>query len=163
MGRPQPIDVHPNSKGKKHLKFQELLHAEEGYAFIPIDGKQKTDLYNKGLLDGRKREIPFFSALTYCESPWSIVVPLPLIVGKTVNNTFVGVLSLDQTYLVKLSEANAFNENVCMTCESFGTEKCFMMADFDCGVDDREQYRDTSWFEMQKEIRKHRKQKAFPA
>ncbi|WP_240416513.1 hypothetical protein [Paenibacillus periandrae] len=162
MGRPRPIEVHSNSKGKKHLVFQELIHAEEGYAYIPVDGSFKTDLFNKGLLDGRKKAIKFNRSLSECESLWVLVLPLQLFEANLTNKSFVGVISLDRTYLVRMKEAGAFIKNVCMTCEEYGTHNCYLSLSFDCGEDDREQYRDGSHFEFQKEIRRNRKQKAFP-
>ncbi|KJD43310.1 hypothetical protein [Paenibacillus terrae] len=162
MGRPKPIEVHVNSKGSKHLVFQELLHAEDGYAFIPVDGRYKTDLYNQGLLDGRKRAVHFFSTLFECESPWVLILPFQTAEESLINCSFFGVVSLDQTYIVNMREAVTFLNNVCMQCEVYGTDKCYFSLSFDCGKDDREQYRDSAWFEMQREIRRKRKERVFP-
>ncbi|KJD43306.1 reverse transcriptase domain-containing protein [Paenibacillus terrae] len=52
--------------------------------------------------------------------------------------------------------------NVCMQCEVYGTDKCYLSLSFDFGKDDREQYRDSAWFEMQREIRRKRKDRVFP-
>ncbi|QNR65101.1 hypothetical protein IAQ67_14330 [Paenibacillus peoriae] len=162
MGRDRPIEVHVNSKGSKHHVFQELMHAEDAYAFIPVDGRYKTDIYNQGLLDGRTRAVNFFSTLFECESPWVLVLPLQTAKGNLNNNSFVGVVSLAQTYIVRMREAVTFLNNVCMSCGEYGSAKCYLSLTFDCGEDDREQYRDSSWFEMQKEIRRKRKDRVFP-
>ncbi|GAA0854183.1 hypothetical protein ABER99_20645 [Paenibacillus glucanolyticus] len=162
MSRPRPIEVHVNSKGKKHHIFQKLIHADSEYIFIPVDGKLKTDFFNKGLLDGRKKHLPFFTSLSDCESQWAIVIPHQLVNGQLVNRCFAGVLSLEVTYIIRIKEANAFLENVCMTCEYYGSPQCYLKASFDCGVEDRDRYRDGSWLELQKEIRMERKRLAFP-
>lgn len=160
--RLRPIEVHVNSLGKKHHIFQEILHAEKGYAYVPVDGPMKNKLYNKGFLDGRKKAVPFYKSLFECESQWALVFPVPEKEGNSQH--YIGIISLNKTYLISIQEAERFLQNVCMNCECYGISKCYLSSSFDCGRDDRDQYRDGSWFEMQKEIRRNRKNRksVFP-
>jgi len=166
MAKPRPIELHVNSMGaKKHLKLQEMIHDEVGYFFIPIDGRRKTDLYNKGLLDGRKGAIPLFSSFTECSYIHEAVLAIPRGVISSYlspKGDFIGVIQLDRTYLIDTREANRFIKEVCFECEYMGTPQCFKK-DYRCAEEDRDKYRDTPYRIRQQEIRKaRRKRTPFP-
>jgi hypothetical protein len=166
LPKPRPIEVHVNSKGtKKHHKFQELIHDEDNFLFLPLDGRLKTDLYNKGLLDGRKRAVAMKRSFADCEEAvFALAVARDVISGQlTSKDEFVGCVSLDKTYLIVTREANRFIQNYCLECEQYGTPQCFKELDYDCAEEDRDRYRDTPYLMQQQEIRKaRRKRTPFP-
>lgn len=161
MAKPRPLEVHVNSKGaRKHLMLQELIHDEEQYLFLPLSGHFKTDLYNKGFLDGRKEVVQLYQTYSECSDMQPAVLSMSrgLVnqdLGK--NNEFSGIIRLDKTFLIHTLEANRFIQNYCMDCECIGMEKCYKQLEYDCGEEDRERYRDTPNLMRQQEIRKSRR------
>lgn len=167
MAKPRPVELHVNSKGaKKHQKLQELIHEEERFLFLPIDGQLKTDLYNKGLLDGRKRAFKLYETYSECSDLETAVIAISreaISTQLTLNNRFTGVIQLDQTFLIDTREANRFIEEFCNECEFVGTPQCFMKIGYDCADEDRDKYRDTPYLMRQQEIRRaRRKHTPFP-
>ncbi|WP_336788370.1 hypothetical protein [Paenibacillus sp. MMO-177] len=163
MPKPRPLEVHVNSKGKKYLKLQELIHAEDTHFFLPVDAPRKTDLFNKGFLDGRKAPIPLKTS--YAESHEERFV-LAIEKGSVISNLdrqnrFYGLVSLEKTFLIEVREADRFIENICMECEYYGEAGCFQN-DFKCAVEDRDRFRDSPHFEALKEKREERKRQTFP-
>lgn len=163
MPKSRPVEVHVNSRGRKHLKLQELLHSEEGHVFIPVDAALKTDLLNKGFLDGRKRPIQFnLSYDSSNEERFVLAVEKGIVQGKLDDqNRFYGLVPLDKTFLIHVREADHFIENVCMDCEFYGEAGCFKN-DFACAEEDRDRFSDSPHFETLKEIRQERKSQTFP-
>lgn len=166
MPKPRPIELHVNSFGTKHLKLQEMIHDEEGYLFLPIDGRRKTDLYNKGLLDGRKAAIPLYSTYSECSDLQDAIIAVPreaVNSNLTLKGEFIGVIQLNRTYLIDTREANRFIQDYCNECEYVGTPQCFRELEFDCAEEDRDKYRDTPYLMRQQEIRRaRRKRMLFP-
>lgn len=165
MAKPRPIELHVNSKGFKHQKLQELIHDEDKYLFLPIDGQRKTDLYNKGLLDGRKKAIQLFTTYSECSDLASAIIAIPRKPWSsqiTKSGAFIGVIQLDQTFLIDTREANRFIEQYCYECEFIGEPLCFKQG-YNCADEDRDKYRDTPYLLRQQEIRKaRRKRTPFP-
>ncbi|MDN4067518.1 hypothetical protein QYF50_06385 [Paenibacillus vini] len=162
MPKPRPIEVHVNSSGKKKYKLQELIHSSNGFAFLPIDGKKKTDLFNKGFLDGRKQPVPLEPTYESCSGTNEVLAfSIKNFSDKVKNLYLVGVVPLDQTYLINSHESDRFLASFCSECEYSGMHNCFSN-DFPCADADREKYKDGSWFELKKEVRKERKSFAFP-
>lgn len=165
MARPQPKQVHVNSFGKKHHLMQRFIHESSEYYYVSLSGTDKTILYSKLLLDGRKRPVTVSESLESCDDDWVLVFPRSSIPGQSIlkDGLFVGYLSLDKTYIIRLSEAQNFQTQFCFECEMYQMESCYAKLDYDCGAEDRERYRDTSWFEIQSEIRAERERKKKPA
>ncbi|MGV2886069.1 hypothetical protein [Paenibacillus taichungensis] len=168
MAKPRPIELHVNSKGaKKHQKLQELIHDEDKHLFLPIDGRRKTDLYNKGLMDGRKEAIPLYTSYSECSDLHAAVIAIPretISSFLTPKDEFIGVIQLDRTFLIDTREANRFIQDFCNECEYVGTPQCFKELDYDCAEEDRDKYSDTPYLMRQQEIRKaRRKRTPFPA
>lgn len=167
MARPQPKHVHVNSFGKKHHLMQQFIHDPRNYYYVSLSGTDKTLLYNNGLLDGRKRPVPVSDSLENCDEEWVLVFPRSIISAQLIlkGGFFIGCLSLEKTYIIRLSAANKFESQYCLECEMYQVEGCYAKLDYDCGAEDRERYRDTHWFEMQRHIRETRVKKkntAFP-
>ena len=163
MAKPRPAFIHVNSTGKKKYKLQELMHSQKGYVFIPIDGNKKTDLFNKGYLDGRKQPIPLEPTYESCSrAAVGVIAFSSTEFADKINFTqLTGVIPLDRTFLITIREADHFLSSVCEDCEYFGMPDCFRK-DFPCAEEDREKYRDTTWFELKRESQKERKRLAFP-
>lgn len=163
MPKSRPLEVHVNSKGRKRLKLQELLHSDGDHVFLAVDPKMKTDLFNKGALDGRKHSIQLQSTYDASnEASFLLAVEREAVQGKIdCQLRFFGFVPLDKTYLINVHEADHFYKTVCMDCEFLGDTGCFRN-DFACGEEDREQFRDTPHFERLKEIRGDRKRQTFP-
>ncbi|MCW3793746.1 hypothetical protein OM416_19315 [Paenibacillus sp. LS1] len=167
MARPQPKHVHVNSFGKKHHLMQQFIHEPRKYYYVSLSGTDKTLLYSKVLLDGRKRPVSVSESLENCDDEWVLVFPRSLVPDQSIlkGGLFTGYLSLDKTYIIRLSAANKFQTQYCFECEMHQVEGCYKMLDYDCGAEDRERYRDTGWFEIQHNIREAREEKkntAFP-
>jgi hypothetical protein len=162
MPKPRPVEIHVNSKGKKQYKLQELIHSQKGYVFVPIDGKMKTDLFNKGLLDGRKHPVRLERTYDSCSGTKEVLAFSSTDFSDKISNLqLTGVVPLDQTFLVPTGEADRFLSTICEDCEYLGMHDCFLR-DFRCTEIDREKYCDGAWFELKKDLRKERKRLAFP-
>jgi hypothetical protein len=162
MPKPKPVEVHVNSKGKKQNKLQELIHSQKGYVFLPIDGKMKTDLFNKGHLDGRKEPFRLERMYDSCSGTKEVLAFSSTdFTDKISNLQLTGVVPLDKTFLISTGEADRFLSTVCENCEYAGMPNCFLQ-DFRCTEVDREKYRDGAWFELKKDRVRERKQLAFP-
>ncbi|MEB9897773.1 hypothetical protein P4K96_30660 [Bacillus cereus] len=162
MSKPRPMVVHVNSKGKKQYKLQELIYSQDSYVFIPIDGKMKTDFFNKGFIDGRKRPKRLEMSYDSCPSTKEILAFSSIEYSDKISNQMLtGVVPLNHTFLISTREADRFLSHVCQLCEYYGEPNCFR-ADFLCAHDDRDKYRDSTWFSLKKEASIERKQHAFP-
>jgi hypothetical protein len=162
MPKPRPVEVHVNSKGKKQYKLQELVHSQKGYVFLPIDGKLKTNLFNKGMLDGRKHPIRIEQTYDSCTGAKDVLCFSSIeFANKICNQQLTGVVPLDQTFIISTGEADRFLSTICENCEYLGIRDCFLR-DFRCTEVDREKYSDGAWFELKKEFRTDRKRIAFP-
>jgi hypothetical protein len=163
MLKSRPVEVHVNSRGKKNLKLQELLHSEEDHLFLPVDAVLKTDLFNKGFLDGRKRPIQFKPSYDTSHEEQFVLAVEKLIIQDKLDdqNRFYGLVSLEKTFLINVREADHFIENVCMDCEFYGEAGCFRN-EFACAEEDRDRFRDSPHFESLKEIRQDRKRQTIP-
>lgn len=163
MPKPRPIQLHVNSTGKKQNKLQELIHSQKGFVFLPINGRLKTAIYNKGFVDGRKHPILLEQTYESCSSTDEVIAFSSIHFAQVISNLqLTGVVPLDQTFLISTSEANRFLSSVCEECEYLGEPDCFRR-DFRCAEIDRDKYRDGAWFELIKELRKERKRFVFPA
>lgn len=140
-----------------------MLHSDNGYVFLAVSPKLKTDLYNKGALDGRKRPVQLLPSYDFFNETASFLAVSREIAREKMNDQFLfsGYLSLDKMYLIDSREADKFYMSVCMDCEYYGETNCFEN-EFRCGEEDRERYRDTSHFESLKDIRRERKPKTLP-
>lgn len=162
MPKARPIEVHVNSMGKKKYKFQELIHSRKGYSFVAIDGKQKTELFRKGYLDGRKKPVHLESTYDSCSGTKEVIVFSSSEYATKINRSqLIGVVPLNQTFLISTREADRFIKLSCEECEHYGTRSCYRQG-FRCAEDDREKYRDSTWFTLKKDARKERKRLAFP-
>lgn len=161
MPKSRPVEVHQNSRGKKHHKLQEIIHSEDGYWFLLLDGSLKTDYYNKGFVDARKRTLKLERRYLDCDpGSWILAFEREKVKDKVINESFIGCIPLELGYLIDFKEAYKFYESVCELCDLCGTPKCFEIAE-NCGSEDRDRYRDYSHFEYQKELQKERKRKAI--
>jgi hypothetical protein len=143
MPKPRPVEVHPHSMGAKRLKLQEMIHDEEAYYFIGLDGSTKTDLYNKGFLDGRKRPVQLHPYYEDCNnSTWVLALKRKVVRDKVQADNFVSILPLNETFVIVTREAERFKERYCQDCEFAGSSKCFLEADFDCAEEERDSYKD---------------------
>ncbi|MFC5402315.1 hypothetical protein [Cohnella soli] len=163
MPKSRPVEVHVNSRGRKHLKLQELLHSEGTHVYLSVDAKRKTDLFNKGFMDGRKRPVQLQSSYEECrEEKFVFAIEKGIVEDKLDDQfRFSGLVSLDKTFLINVREADQFIENVCMDCEYFGEAGCFRN-DFACAEEDRDRFRDSPHFEALKEKRQERRLQTFP-
>lgn len=163
MPKSRPVEVHVNSRGRKHMKLQELLHSENTYLFLSVDATYKTTLFNKGFLDGRKHPVQLQAS--YEESHdecFVLAVERGLVQNKLdAQNQFFGILPLERTFLIDSREADQFIENVCMDCEFYGEAGCYSN-NFTCAEEDRDRYRDSPHFEALKETRQERRRQTFP-
>ncbi|KQN96816.1 hypothetical protein [Paenibacillus sp. Leaf72] len=163
MTKPRPIELHVNSFAKnKYLKFQEIIHSENQYYFCEMDGKKKTEFFNRGLIDGRRHGLLLKGGFFHCENVLGVLAIKRCDVDSYINEgLFTGVISLDKTYLIQAREADSFIQNYCLDCEVYGEAACY--ANFACGEEDRDRFKESSWFELQKAKRKERKSNiAFP-
>lgn len=163
MPKSRPIEVHVNSRGRKYLKLQQLLHSDDEHVFLPVDAKLKTDLFNKGFLDGRKRPIQMQPSYDTSNEETFVLAIDKGAVQKNMDGQFrfFGLVPLEKTYLIQVHEADQFLKNVCMDCEFHGESNCFKN-EFTCGKEDRDHFRDSPHFETLKEIRGERKRQTFP-
>ncbi|MDH6674949.1 hypothetical protein M2277_005648 [Paenibacillus sp. LBL] len=162
MPKPRPIQVHVNSTGKKQNKLQELIHSQQGFVFLPLNGKLKTAIYNKGFIDGRKQPIRIEHSYESCSGTVNVLAFSSIDFSHKINGRQItGVVPLDRTFLISANEADRFISSVCEMCDYLGDPDCFRR-DFRCSEIDRDKYRDGAWFELKQELRKERKRFAFP-
>ena len=83
------------------------------------------------------------------------------LVGATQCRELIGNIPLNRTFLLFCREVERFTKSVCQDCEYYGTPDCFRN-EFRCAEDDRDKYREDSWFSLQREVKKERKRLAFP-
>ncbi|KGP81942.1 MULTISPECIES: hypothetical protein [Paenibacillus] len=163
MPKAKLVSVHVNSKGRLQLLFQKIISGTEKFYFVPLDGKLKTAIYNRGFLDGRKRKLKCDRDVPLGVAKHILVIPGALLNDDNFQqgDWFVGTLSLELLYMMSNDEAARFIENECSNCEYQGQPSCFNL--YQCYEDDRDQYMDSPWFDVLRTIRKERKRsKAFP-
>ncbi|OMF66937.1 hypothetical protein [Paenibacillus glucanolyticus] len=164
MPKAKPVSVHVNSKGRLKLLFQKIIAGAELFYFVPMDGKLKTAMYNRGFLDGRsKRKVKCDRDLPLGVAKHILVIPATLLNDDNFQQGgwFVGTLSLELLYMMNNDEAARFLESECSNCEYQGQSGCFNF--YQCYDDDRDKYKDTPWFDVLRSIRQERKRsKAFP-
>lgn len=162
MSKLTPVPVHVNSTGKKKYKMQELIHSQTGYVFIPLNGKLKTDIYNKGYVEGSTLSVALERSYEDCSGVTEVLAFSSSEFPHKINNQdLVGNIPLNRTFLLFCREVERFTKTVCQDCEYYGITDCFRN-DFKCAEDDRNKYREDSWFALQREVRKERKRLAFP-
>lgn len=162
LSKPKPVPVHVNSTGKKKYKMQELIHSSAGYVFIPLNGRLKTDLFNKGYVDGRKLSVVLEQSYEDCAGVSEVLAFSSTEFSHKINNReLIGNIPLNRTFLLFCHEVERFTKSVCQDCEYYGTPDCFRN-EFRCAEDDRDKYREDSWFSLQREAKKERKRLAFP-
>lgn len=159
MAKPVPSKLHVNSFGVKKGLLQDIIHSEEGFYFLPLDSKQKTDIYNKGTLDGTKKPIQMYAqyeALPFGDHH-SVLVVRSNEIELTNAMQFKGRISLDKLYVISVQEVDTFINSVCFECERYGESNCALQTNYFCAEEDRDRFRDSTWFSVQNEKRQQRK------
>lgn len=157
----KPIVVHSNSVGKKKGMFQKIIHSECEYYFIPMDGKRKSTIFSKRIVDGTKESIQLYSDFesSLCEDTSSVLAIRREQIQTSDRNglLFIGRASLLYFWVIDVREAHRFITSYCYECEAFGSANCSESMDFYCAEEDRDRYRDSTWLAVQKEIREQRR------
>ncbi|WP_103108560.1 hypothetical protein [Brevibacillus reuszeri] len=159
----KPIIVHVNSFGKKRGKFQEIIHSQDEYSFIPLDSRRKTMYFARKLVDGTKESIqlyPDFESSLREDTKSVLAIEKSKIKEYTTNGLFLsGRVSIQHFHLIEVAEAQRFIRDYCFDCGHLGEPQCAQTLQWHCAEEDRERYQDSAWFEIQKELRKQRKEK----
>ncbi|GAB6427742.1 hypothetical protein bcgnr5372_37950 [Bacillus luti] len=164
MSKPKPKKLHAYSVGKLHWLFQRSLHHNEEYLYLPLTGKKKTDVYNKGFLDGRRIPVSLYTDIEAAASVNGVKELLVIekeLLGDKLNkdNQLISTLSLSEAFEVKASAVISFLENYCYHCDLFGEKECFAKLSYDCAEEERERFTESHWHQVRIENRKERKQR----
>ncbi|MEC2129363.1 hypothetical protein P9G84_10320 [Brevibacillus centrosporus] len=159
----KPIVVHSNSVGKKKGTFQKIIHSVHEHYYIPMDGRRKSTIFSKRIVDGTKESIqlyPDFESSVREDTISVLAIRREQIQTSDRNGLlFVGRASLQSFWVIDVREAHRFITSYCSECEAFGSANCSESMDFFCTEEDRDRYRDSTWLAVQKEIREQRRSK----
>lgn len=122
--RPTPVEVHVRSKGKKKNIFQKILRSGE-YYILPLTGEMKTNLYNKGILDGRKKPIRLHEETEdfsrFYRFKWLLGVRKSDVEAYLTDQLlFTYKLDITRTFLIYTHEISLIEERWCPWCEECG-------------------------------------------
>lgn len=158
MGKPRPTEVHPYSKGVNKFLFHDIVINNHAYHYILMDGKQKTDAYNKGSINGMKKPVPLYTFSSYVEDKepskenqrntkekWLLAIPKEVVSSRMIDekkSLFVGKVGVVKTYLLKMHNIETFLEYNCTLreCPYQGAEDCFKKNPFDCSSPNRKRH-----------------------
>lgn len=137
-------ELRPHSKGKYRSLFQHVLANPKCYWFLPLNGEQKTDLYNEGCLQSKQRGIPLRHTWDTALSPnqkWIVAIAKEDATELVNQSRFSGVLPVSKMFLLKQSEIENFQESFCNQCEHRGKRNCYELLAYACiDVTDRTKY-----------------------
>ena len=125
-----PSIIHVRSKGKKSNIFQKIIRSEN-YYLVPLTGEIKTDLFNKGIVDGRKKPIQLYIERTdfsrFYSFKWILAIEKHLIDAYvSADMKFTYKLALSKTYLLYTNEINLVEEKWCPLCEECGVNEDYL-------------------------------------
>jgi hypothetical protein len=139
--------VFPYSKGTKKFIFQDIIKNTDKYYYLLLDGKMKTNLYNKGVLDGAKKPLPLFEYRMDLvpEEKWILAIPKFSVHSDMINENekyFVGRIGIVKTYILKSNSIGTFLEYSCSLteCQYDGKKDCFNLNEFDCSLPNRKRH-----------------------